>query len=560
MMKKNISNGYTRRAALGVGMLGIAACGRKEELQKSADNSEVFGHGIASGDPLVDRVILWTCVAKGGGELRWEIAENQQFSSLVLSGELMVPSGENRPVKVDAIGLQAGTEYFYRFLYDGATSDVGRTKTLALGPVEKISLAVVSCSNHPAGYFHSYAHIAKSDPVDAVLALGDYIYEYGLGGYATEDAVALGRIPEPEHECVTYEDYAMRYAQYHRDPDLQAAHKVAPWIMSWDDHETANDSWRGGAENHNPETQGDWASREAASLQAFYDWTATREPALGLPRTANYRQFDFGNLARLIMLETRLSGRSKPVDFTQFPVAVNADPDDPEVQEKLRIFETELLGDVKRRMLGDAQADFVETALQASVANGQSWQIIGNQTLFTELRSPDYMKELPRWLKWLSKRKYPAYFEYFQRSRFRPLLNLDSWDGYRAARERFYDKIKRAGANMLVVTGDTHDFVASTLRDQNGKRVGAELGTSGVSSPGNFSAVNAPGVDFGKLTEQANPDMLLHDAYNTGYIRMQVTADQVQADFISTSDVKKSEWSAKIAHQFVVTPDRIEKV
>jgi len=562
-MRKVVSKNITRRGALGVGglgLLGAASCSAKPKAKRKISIDGPFQHGIASGDPLTDRVILWTCISNGGGQVIWEIARDRNFSTGVSRGVLAVESGKNRPVKVDVRGLRAGTEYFYRFQRGDDFSSIGRTKTLPVGKVEKITLAVVSCSNHPAGYFHSYAHLAKSEPVDAVLALGDYIYEYGLGGYATENAEALGRVPEPVHECVTYSDYATRYAQYHRDPDLQAAHAIAPWILTWDDHETANDSWSGGAQNHDPQTQGSWARREAASLRAFYDWTPTREPAEDQPRAANYRQFNFGNLASIIMLETRLSGRSQPVTFDQFPVAADADPDDPLVQEKLKVFNEELIGLNSRRMLGDTQAKFVEAALQKSVASGQSWQIIGNQTLFTELRSPDYMKTLPTWLKWLAKRKYPDYFEYFQRSRFRPLLNLDSWDGYPAARERFYDKVKKAGANLLVVTGDTHDFVVANLRDKSGDRIGAELGTSGVSSPGNFSAISAPGVDFGELTEQANPDMLLHDAYNTGYILMKVTAMQVTADLISTSDVTQPKWNAEIAHQFVVTRDELSKI
>lgn len=148
--------------------------------------------------------------------------------------------------------LAPGTEYFYRFIRGNTISMTGRTKTLLVGKTDEISLAVVSCSNHSAGYFHSYAHLAIAEPVDAVLALGDYIYQYGLGGFATEFADQLGRIPEPAHECVTYADYAMRYAQYPRDPDLQAAHAAAPWILTWDDHETTNDSWVGGAQNHDP--------------------------------------------------------------------------------------------------------------------------------------------------------------------------------------------------------------------------------------------------------------------------------------------------------------------
>jgi phosphodiesterase/alkaline phosphatase D-like protein len=561
---KSRSKGLTRRAALsvgGLGVLGTAACSSKPEPRAEAEKTGPFQHGIASGDPLQTRVILWSCISDGGGgAVKWEIASDREMSKLVRSGVVPVRHGDIVPVKVDADGLGAGTEYFYRFTRKETRSDIGRTKTLPAGKVDQILLAVVSCSNHPAGYFHSYAHLAQAEPVDAVLALGDYIYEYGLGGFATEFAEELQRVPEPIHECVKYEDYATRYAQYHRDPDLQAAHLAAPWILTWDDHETANDSWKGGAQNHDPAKEGDWAAREAASLQAFYEWTPTREPAPDQPRTANYRRFDFGDLASLTMIETRLSGRSEQIDWDQFPVPVDADPADPAVLEKIRAFDEELVGADDRRMLGNVQAEFVQEALQTSVASGQKWQIIGNQTLFGEVRSPDYMETLPGWLKWLTKRKSQLFYDYFLRSRFHPLLNLDSWDGYPAARERFYDRAKAAGANLLVVTGDTHDFNAFTLRDKSGQRVGAELGTSGVSSPGNYSFIAAPGVNFGELSEATNPDMLLHDTVDTGYIRLVVTADEARAEYIATSSVRQIKWTAEAKYKFQITRDEIKRI
>ncbi len=562
-MSEGEQTSWTRRAALGaggLGLLGTAACGAKPTPRDEQIKDGPFQHGIASGDPLQTRVILWTCISgTGGGYVGWEISKDQDFGELAGSGQQMVGQNGPTPIKMDVGGLQPGTEYFYRFTRNDVASAIGRTKTLPQGKVDEIALAVVSCSNLPSGYFHSYAHLAASEPVDAVLALGDYIYEYGLGGYGTDDAEALGRVPEPVYECLSYADYAMRYAQYHRDPDLQAAHAIAPWIMTWDDHETANDSFKGGAQNHS-EDEGDWATREAASLKAFYDWTPTREPAVDQPRSAFWRRFDFGDLASLTMIETRLSGRSKQITFDEFPVSVDADPDDPEVQAKLEHFEKKIIGRADRRMLGDAQAAFVGEALQSSVASGQAWQIIGNQTLFTETRSPNFMTSLPGWLKFVVRQTSDLFYGYFQRSRFHPLLNLDSWDGYPAARERFYDKVKSAGANMLVVTGDTHDFTASRLRDADGTKVGVELGTSGVSSPGNYSTINAPGVNFGTLTEKQNPDVILHDTSYTGYIRMKVTRQNVLADYIATSSVKVPKWTAETEYQFKVTKADIEQL
>lgn len=567
MTRHNASTKITRRSALALAGIGgtLAACGGKKPTPRTLDpQSGLFRHGIASGDPLQTRLILWTAITPVDAppKVFAQMAVDDGFTDIVWSGEIDVPLQRavngTIPLKIEADGLQAGTEYFYRFRTrsgetTGETSAIGRAKTLAEGHVEELNIAVVSCSNHPAGYFHSYRHIADSAPVDVVIHLGDYIYEYGLGGFATLDAEALGRIPEPKHECVTLDDYRRRYAQYHADPDLQAAHAAAPWIVTWDDHENANNSWSGGADNHQPE-DGDWATREAASLSAFYEWTPTREPAAGEPRSAFWRDFDFGDIASLTMLETRLSGRSAQVDWGLFPVPADADPKNAEVKAKVESFTRDLVGDPSRRMLGNAQGSFVEDSLTRSVAKGLPWQLLGNQVLLAKINSPDYIAVLPAWLKWLAKRRNPQIFEYFLRSRFRPPLNIDAWDGYPAARERLYERSRRADANLISLAGDTHDFNASILRADDGVIIGAELGTSGVSSPGNFADVVAPGVDFGRLSEQANPDTLLHDAYNYGYIRLRLRHDEALAEYISTSTVKQPGFTAKVAHRFRLIP------
>ncbi len=560
---KKPSTRITRRSALALAGVGgtVAACGKPAPTaRQDAAPGGLFNHGVASGDPLQSAVILWTAIGADGAvpRITAEVSGDKDFQSIVWSAPVSIGTAATSngitPLKVEAVGLNPGTEYYYRFTGDnGETSPTGRTKTLPDGHLDELNMAIVSCSNHPAGYFHSYRHIADVAPVDVVIHLGDYIYEYGLGGFATKDAEALGRVPEPKHECISLDDYRRRYAQYHRDPDLQDAHAAAPWIITWDDHESANDSWTGGAQNHQDD-EGSWATREAASLSAFYEWTPTREPAPGQPRSAFWREFAFGDLATLTMLETRLSGRSKQVDWKLFPVPADADPNDPDVQAKVASFTNDLVGDPKRRMLGDAQGAFVEDSLKRSVDAGQPWQLLGNQVLLAKIFSPDYIKVLPGWLKWLAKKKQPLLFEYFLRSRFSPPLNIDAWDGYPAARERLYDRARRAGSSFISLAGDTHDFNTSVLRAEDGEIVGAELGTTGVSSPGNFADVVAPGVDFGRLTEAKNPDTILHDVHDTGYIRLTLRHDQALADYISTTSVKQPTFTAKVTFRFALRP------
>ena len=561
--QKQNTGAITRRSALALTGLGgtLAACGKTPPTaRENQPENGFFRHGVASGDPLQTRVILWSAITHGDtpASLTAEVSTDADFDTIVWSGPVDIRSQFTTngitPLKTEATGLAPGTDYFYRFREKGGeTSPIGRTKTLVDGPLDKLTMAIVSCSNHPAGYFHSYRDIAQSDPVDVVVHLGDYIYEYGLGGFATKDAEALGRVPEPSHECISLDDYRRRYAQYHRDPDLQAAHAAAPWIITWDDHESANDSWTGGAQNHQRE-EGDWAIREAASLSAFYEWTPTREPAPGAPRSAFWREFSFGDLATLTMLETRLTARSQQVDWKLFPVPADADPEDPDVQAKVASFTNDLVGDPKRRMLGDQQGNFVESSLKRSVESGQPWQLLGNQVLLAKINSPDYIAVLPGWLKWLAKKKQPLLFEYFLRSRFSPPLNIDAWDGYPAARERLYDRARKVGSSFISIAGDTHDFNASVLRAKDGQVIGAELGTTGVSSPGNFADVVAPGVDFGRLTEAKNPDTILHDVHHTGYIRLTLRPDEAMADYISTSSVKQPEFTTSIDSRFRLTP------
>ena len=274
---------FTRRrfaatSVIGSAMLGIA--GASSVALPASGSERTFAHGVASGDPLRDRVILWTRVTPSAPDapvrVRWRIASDPALRNIVNQGELMALAARDFTVKVDTLGLDPGRTYYYQFDAQGQASPIGRTRTLPSGAVTQTRLAVVSCSNMPFGFFNAYAAIAARFDLDAVLHLGDYFYEYGPNDRHID--APPGRDHTPAHELLTLADYRGRHAQYKTDIDLQAAHRQHPWITVWDDHESANDSWTGGAQNHNPEKgDGDWAARKTAATRAYAEWMPIRE-------------------------------------------------------------------------------------------------------------------------------------------------------------------------------------------------------------------------------------------------------------------------------------------
>ncbi len=246
------------------------------------ETSPTFVHGVGSGDPLSDRVILWTRVtvaSPGALNLSWEVASDSNFGAIVARGTVGTGPEQDYTVKVDATGLQPASVYFYRFMLGAEPSPVGRTQTLPVGSVSQLRLGIVSCSNFPSGYFNVCADLAKRTDIDVVLHLGDYIYEYGPLGYASQLAIAIDRESAPSHEILSLEDYRQRHRQNRADPDLIALHAKVPVIAIWDDHDVADNAWSGGAKNHDPATE------------------ELRRPArrgdTGVPRVTGVRHFDY---------------------------------------------------------------------------------------------------------------------------------------------------------------------------------------------------------------------------------------------------------------------------
>lgn len=374
---------FMKSVAVGAGAASVPAtltgCFEKDDKKDKTKVPNLFGHGIASGDPLADRVIIWTRATPVltstqkeeniAVQVDWQVARDIAMSDVVASGSVVTDANVDFTVKVDVEGLVSDTQYFYQFTSSDKTkSVVGKTKTLPVNNVTSVKFAVCSCANYPAGFFNVYDAIAKTD-ADVVLHLGDYIYEYQAGKYPLQ---AVGsRNPDPAKELLSLADYRQRYAQYHSDEQLQLAHQEKPFICIWDDHEVANDSYKDGAENHN-EGEGVYAERKAAAIQAYHEWLPIRT---GANQAEIYRHFEFGDLVSLNMLDTRLLARDKPLSITDFIV------DGVIEKDKFKA----ALTDPSRQMLGTSQHQWV--ADQFSDSNA-TWEVLGQQVLMGRMLIP----------------------------------------------------------------------------------------------------------------------------------------------------------------------------
>ncbi|MEA1943205.1 MAG: alkaline phosphatase D family protein [Pseudomonadota bacterium] len=545
----------TRRTALigaaGAG-LAVSACSSEPE-RFEARGEGVFRHGVASGDPDATSVMLWTALTDDGGGWRGvEVARDEAFTDIVFEQGEEIAYIQAQPLgtlKILATGLEPGQRYFYRFRLNDEYSPVGVTRTLPQGAVDQFRIGVFSCSNFPAGHFNAYREAAETGALDLVLHLGDYIYEYAMGEYATGEAEALNRVPDPQHEIVSHADYVARHAQYKSDPDLQALHAAAPWIMSWDDHETANNSWTGGAQNHN-EGEGAWDARRNGALRAWYDWTPSREPEDLRDR---YGVYEIGNLATLCLIESRLTARDQEILNDTFPVASDADIDDPDVVAAVEAWKRDVVGAEDRELIGADQIDGIRAACAASKAAGKPWRLLANQVIMSRVHFPDFSTEMPGWLRWWATRDSEFARNFILRTRFDIPFNLDMWDGYPAERERLFAALREAEADVITLTGDVHSFWANTMTDAHGNRVGTEFVGTSVTSPSPFSGFSAPGVDYGQMMVDANADVTHCNMVDHGYIRLTLTPETAQADYVTVSTILQRDYRAGLDSQWRLT-------
>lgn len=526
--------------------LSLSACG-------GSGASVSFQHGVASGDPLADAIILWTRVTSsedGDLDIKWELASDEAFASIVKTGTFTTGAVRDFTVKVDVTGLSANRVYFYRFSYANVISPVGRTKTLPTGAVNQVRLAVLTCSNYPAGYFHVYAEVAKLNDIDAAIHLGDYIYEYSKDGFASENAVALGRESDPKTEIITLSDYRRRYRQYRTDTDLQALHARVPMIAVWDDHEFANDTWTGGAENHDPATEGPFSARRAAALQAHNEWMPVRMPDPAKPDRI-YRSFDFGNLVALHMLDTRLIGRDKQLSYATY-VGANGSFNAAQFVADL--------SDPRRQLLGAEQTAWLQGQLVKSSA---TWQILGQQVLMGRMNIP-----APVALQTIS---FSAYSALLVKAQTAPATltpaeqqilaqpaipyNLDAWDGYAVARETVFGMARVLDKNLVVLAGDTHNAWASDLADYNGQQVGVEFAVASVSSPGLEDIFpNEDPLQVAAGLEQLIGPLYYAETKNRGYMIITATPAAATAEWRFVSTVKSKTYTTFSAKTVKTVP------
>ncbi|MCF9076319.1 alkaline phosphatase D family protein [Vibrio parahaemolyticus] len=520
---------------------GLIGCG-------SDDNESVavsFEHGVASGDPTQTQVIIWTRVTTTASyvDVSWQVASDMEFSNVVQSGVFTTDTGRDFTVKVDVQNLNANSQYYYRFMVGEMMSEVGQTQTLPEDGVEKASMAVVSCANYPAGYFHVYREILnqhEQSPFDVVLHLGDYIYEYGAGGYASEDAAALGREPSKGTECITLDDYRKRYAQYRQDADLQALHAKLPMIAVWDDHELANDTWKNGAENHQDD-EGSFIDRRAAAAAAWTEWLPVRENTFS--NMLIYRQFSFGNLVNLMMLDTRLVGRDKPLDYFSLSA--------PTMEAIGGLVAQSRSAD--RELLGTEQLAWLMKEFNTHDAK---WNVLGQQVLMSRMELPSsVMTAMFQLFTSTEEKKTEALLAvntaitgYLADPSADPIslpYNLDAWDGYYVEREKVYQLAKASSGNFVCLAGDTHNAWASELKDVSNNPIGVEFATSSVSSPGLEEYLALDPVAIAQM-EYTLPHLVSElkwaDIKQRGFMRVTFTADAAQSTWYLVSTIKDKKY------------------
>lgn len=544
----------TRRGALGFGVagLGAAACTTTGTQPAAVGGNGAFRHGVASGDPTATGVVIWTRVtpeAEGRVNVTWGVARDSTFKDVVKRGTVATGPERDYTVKVDVTGLEPGQLYYYWFSVGRLASPGGATRTLPDKGVADYRMAVVSCSNWPFGFFNAYREIAKrgaKGELDAVIHLGDYIYEYGTNGYGGVMGKQLDRNHSPEHEIVSLADYRQRYAQYRSDPDLQAAHAIAPWFCTWDDHESANNSYRTGAENHQPETEGGWSERKAAAVQAYLEWMPVRDPVAGRAREAIWRKFDIGELATLFLLESRLVGRGEDLTFDEIFMA--PDVERPAIVEALKA----KINDPNRTMLGFEQEAWLAEELKASTAAGKKWQVLGNQVTMAKVKMPDLQTRLPP-------EKYEKVTQgskrFYSTARWGLEWNLDAWSGFPEARERLYAAAKAAKARLVTLTGDTHTAWANELHDNKGQKRGVEFGCTSVTSPG--AGDGMPFEELNWMMPEANDEVLYYNAFSKGFTVLTLKADQVEAEFVKVSNIKSRDYYASTDARFIARENEV---
>jgi alkaline phosphatase D len=547
----------------------ITGCG-SDDPEDSFDPQGDYGffEGVASFDPSQSGIILWSRYSRAINEetnplIILDVATDIGFSDLVVSQEVLVDTFNDNTITVDVSNLQANTSYYYRFRNEmtNSTSVVGETKTLPIdNELSQIRLAIVSCANYQSGLFNVYGAVADSD-IDIVVHLGDYIYEYGIGGYGTNDATAsLNRQHDPAGEILTLDDYRARYRQYRSDPQLQLAHQKKPFICVWDDHEIANDAYKDGAQNHQ-QNEGSFENRKIMALQAWHEYL----PARVNDNTKIYRDFKIGNIVHLMMLDTRIIGRDQQLNYFNYIDNEQIDAN---------AFLADWLNP-QRTILGSEQKDWLIQKISSSTS---SWQMLGSQvlmgkywvpaellTIISRIASSGATQELVSQFSSSVTELIILKARLFQndptltdeeRARVETTLpyNLDAWDGYPIERDTIL--AAASGKKLIAIAGDTHNAWHAHLTDPSGNKMGDEFATSSVTSPG-FDAIfaSSPNLLSGlqqSLTSLVD-DLKYMNAMDRGYVHLTISNMEAKSEWRFINSIAVESRNTATDHEVITS-------
>jgi alkaline phosphatase D len=513
---------------------GTALTGPAFSAALAVEPGAVFQYGVASGDPLPDGVVLWTRVTPtpeatpGSGKgapttVQWSVRD--AAGRVVKRGSVRTDASRDHTVKVDVRGLAPARTYTYDFTAAGATSPVGTTRTApAPGAAnERLRFGMVSCSNFTGGYFSAYRHLADRNDLDFVVHLGDYIYEYGNDAdrYGPE-SLRGKRDHDPATEMVTLADYRRRHATYKADPDLKRLHGKYAFVTTWDDHEVTNDTFREGAQNHQPGTEGEYLPRRNRAYQVYDEWMPIRLPEARTPQeTRIYRRLRFGTLADLTMLDER-QYRDQQVAATN----------------------GRAIDDPKRTMLGAEQQAFLEQGLAA--AGSPAWRLFGNSVQIMQVKTPPLPEALAAALAGLQGAPTPVSLP---QSGF--ALLVDPWDGYTANRQRVLEfALEKGVGDPVFLTGDIHSTWAADLPIDPGTYTGTptaaspsagiEFVVTSVTSDNLDEITGSPPRTTSQALEQeiklANRHIKEVEFDSHGYGVVDITRERIQYDAFFISD------------------------
>lgn len=507
---------FERRDLLKGGLAGAGLLAFPARLLGSPSSG--FTHGVASGDPRVQEVTLWTRFAAADAvRLRVEVAEDERFRRIAARGDAVASAATDFCAKARVTGLRPGRRYFYRFVAPrGLHSATGATRTLPEGRLDRYRIAVVSCANATSGWFNAYAHIAARDDIDLVVHLGDYIYESPLDRSDALPGLAAARGIIPAGETVALADYRARYAGYRADADLAALHARHPMISVWDDHEIANNAWAGGARGHQA-AEGSWDARKAAALRAYDEWMPMAR--------GSYDRYQIGDLATLFRLETRLIGRDRQLDVGD---AIKGAPDR---QAAVAAFRHGPLADPRRTMMGTAQERWLSDGLGASVRSGTHWQLLAQQVVMGATILP---RSAPKWFApstQLDAEQRRELEQGIQLAAAGIPFGLDRWDGYPAARARLLGAAQAAGANLVTLSGDSHNAWAYDLVN-DGRAAGVEFAGPGVSSFGLEKRFDGDPARIAGDFVSTNPTLRWCDTSRRGYMVVELTPVAARCDWL----------------------------